>query len=110
MYGVIFLSLFVTGWLLCGLIPWVAYSVATRGRAGMAMLPLCLFAAVVAGIATPVLGLDDELGLGLSFAFATLGSSVLLAARRFALAGQGPGPLQQPTSGPTAESELPEGL
>lgn len=84
MFTFIFLSLFVSGWLFCGLVPWLVVSVWTRGRAGMAMLALCLFAAVVAGLATPLLGLDGGLGLGLSFLFAGVVPAGLLVARQAA--------------------------
>ena len=60
LFDTIFISLFVTGWLICGYVPWLAWSVATRGHAGLIYLPLCLFAGVVGGMAVPTLGLSDE--------------------------------------------------
>jgi hypothetical protein len=43
LFALIFLSLFLLGWLFCAFLPWLAVSVATRGNAGLGM-PLCLFA------------------------------------------------------------------
>ena len=84
MFTAIFLGLIVAAWLTLGFIPWLAWSVATKGHAGLANLPLCLFAAVVAGLAVPVLFRDDELGLLLSALAAVLLPVVLLAVRRMA--------------------------
>lgn len=86
MFTLLFVSLFVAGWLLCAYVPWLALAIVTRGQAGMKYLPLCLFAGVVAGLAVPVLGLDDGRGLALSFVAAFAVPSVLLAARRLSLA------------------------
>lgn len=86
LFDLIFLSLFVSGWLLCGYIPWVALSIATRGNAGLTNLPLSLFASLVAGLSVPILFRQDGLGAAMSFAAALLASVALLAARRFAAA------------------------
>ena len=83
LFNLIFLSLFAIGWLICAFLPWLILSVATRGRAGMAYLPLCLFAGVVAGIAVPVLGLDDGTGLIVSFAMAAAVPTMLLLLGRY---------------------------
>jgi hypothetical protein len=84
-FDFIFLGLFFAGWLICGFVPWLALSVATRGNAGLRYLPLCLLAGVTAGLAVPLLGLDDSRGLWLSFAAAFAVPSLLLAARRLSL-------------------------
>ncbi len=84
LFDLIFLSLFVSGWLLCGYIPWVALSVATRGQAGLSNLPLSLFVALVAGLSVPTLFRQDGLGAAISFAAALLASIAVLAARRAA--------------------------
>ncbi len=85
MYTLIFLTLFIGGWLVCGFLPWLVISVATRGNAGLLNLPLAMFAGVVAGLAVPVLGADDASGIWWSFVAALVVPSVLLAARRFSL-------------------------
>lgn len=85
MYTLIFVSLFVAGWLILAFIPWLVLSVATRGNAGLLNLPLCLVAGVVAGLAVPLLGKDDAVGMWLSAMAALLVPSLLLAARRFSL-------------------------
>jgi hypothetical protein len=89
-FTAIFLSLIVAAWLFLAFIPWLAWSVATRGNAGLGMLPLCLLAGVVAGLAVPLLGLNDEWGLLWSAAACVVASAGLLAARRLAAkAGDG---------------------
>jgi hypothetical protein len=84
LFDLIFLSLFVSGWLLCGYIPWVVLSVATRGNAGLGNLPLSLFAALIAGLSVPILFRQDGLGVVISLLAAFLASIALLAARRAA--------------------------
>jgi hypothetical protein len=84
-FTLIFVSLFVISWLFLGFIPWLVLSVATRGNAGLVNLPLCLFAAVVAGLAVPLLGKNDFAGLWLSGLAAIVAPSLLLAARRFSM-------------------------
>lgn len=97
LFDAIFISLFVAGWLVCGLVPWLILSVATRGHAGLLNLPLCLFTGVVAGLAVPVLGLDNTAGIGVSFGAALVAPAMLLAARRFALGATG---LPRPETAP----------
>jgi hypothetical protein len=84
MFAAIFVSLFVVAWLVLGFVPWLVLSVATRGNAGLAALPLCLAAGVVGGLAVPLLGKDDVAGIWFSLLASLLVPSALLAARRFA--------------------------
>jgi hypothetical protein len=86
LFDLIFLSLFLLGWLSCAFVPWLVLSVATRGDAGLGYLPLCLFAGVVAAIAVPVLGVDDTRGLALSFVAALVAPVLLLGAARYSRA------------------------
>ena len=85
LFELIFISIFVVGWLILGFFPWLALSVATRGHAGLRTLPLSLFAGVIGGLAVPFLIRDDGLGLILSFVAALAVPSLLLAAQRYAL-------------------------
>ena len=85
LYSAIFVTLYVIGWLICAFIPWLALSVATRGHAGLGILPLCLFAGVIAALAVPVFGLTGATGFWLSFVIAALVPAALLALRRFSL-------------------------
>jgi hypothetical protein len=85
LFEVIFLGLLVAGWLVVGVVPWMAVSVATRGEAGLANLPLCLVAAVAGGLLVPLVGLTDGTGLWLSFLAALLLPSGLMLARRLSL-------------------------
>ena len=84
MFTAIFLSLIVAGWLFLGFIPWLTWSVFTRGNAGLAMLPLCLLTAVVAGLTVPLLLRDDEWGLLWSALAAVSLPALLLAIRLMA--------------------------
>lgn len=86
MFTGIFVTLMVAGWLSLAFLPWLGWSVATRGNAGLANLPLCLFAGVVAGLAVPILFRDDAWGLLLSGLAAFAVPLGLLAAQRVAMA------------------------
>ncbi len=86
LFNLIFISLFVAGWLTLGFVPWLAVSVATRGHAGLRYLPLALFAGVVGGLAVPILIRDDGLGLVLSFVAAFVLPGFLLGVQRLAVA------------------------
>jgi len=85
MYQAIFIGLYVTGWLVCAFLPWLALSIAKRGNAGLGNLPLCLLAGLVGGFAVPLLILDDANGLWLSFVTAAALPALFLAGRRFSL-------------------------
>lgn len=87
MFTFIFLSLFTGAWALCGASAWLAASVATRGEAGLGMLPLAMGAGIIAGLAVPVLVRDDGLGLFLSLAAALALPAVFIASRLYARAG-----------------------
>lgn len=100
LFNLIFGSLFVAGWLTCAYLPWLTLSIATRGNAGLSMLPLCLFTGVVAAVAVAVLGLDTGTGLVLSFLSAAIASALLLAVRRYAtMPARAPGLPVTPDSG-----------
>ena len=90
MYTLIFLGLIVAGWLILGFLPWLCWSVATRGNAGLGMLPLCMFAAVVGGLAVPMLGKDDVAGMVISAGVAVAASAGVLLARRVSAAAPRP--------------------
>ncbi len=87
-FEVIFVSLFVGAWLVCGFLPWLVLSVATRGGAGLLYLPLSMFTGLVGGLAVPLAGKDDVAGIWFSFAVAILAPSLLLAARRFSMGAE----------------------
>jgi hypothetical protein len=95
-FEIIALSLLVAGWLVCAYVPWLVLSIATRGNAGLAMLPLCLGAGLTAAV--PLFGVQDVRGLAGSFVVAAAVPAGLLTARRFAL-GATP-PLRQPAPAP----------
>lgn len=85
LFDLIFLGLFIAGWMLTGLVPWMITSVVTRGHAGLLNLPLCLLAAVAGGLLVPIVGFTGSSGIWLSFAIALLFPSGLMAARRLSL-------------------------
>jgi hypothetical protein len=87
LFTVIFGGLFLTGWALCGVAPWLVLSVKSRGHAGLGFLPLSMFTGVVAGLAVPILFLPTATGIWVSFVAAVAAPSLLLAARQFSLAG-----------------------
>jgi len=103
LFDLIFLGLFVAGWLICGGIPWLVLSVATRGHAGLQYLPLSMFAGIVAGLAVPLFGLDNATGLWVSFVAALVVPSLLLAARRLSLHS-----VVEPRVEPAAHGKQPE--
>lgn len=93
LFEIIFVSVFVFAWLICGFAPWLVNSVATRGQAGLGNLPLCLLAAVVAGTALPALGANGLSGIWMSLVAAVAVPSLLLAFRRIALRRPAPAPI-----------------
>ncbi|HMO53959.1 MAG TPA: hypothetical protein PJ994_05600 [Tepidiformaceae bacterium] len=76
MFTLIFVALFLVAWLTLSFLPWLVLSVATRGNAGLANLPLCLFTG---------LGMDGSAGIWVSMVAAFVAPSLLLAIRRFSL-------------------------
>ena len=70
LFTLLFVTLYVLGWLALGFVPWLVLSVITRGHAGLRYLPLSMGAGVVGGLAVPILFRDDGLGLILSFVVA----------------------------------------
>lgn len=84
LFALVFVTLYALGWLALGFAPWLALSVATRGHAGLRLLPACLAAGVIGGLVVPLLIRDDGLGIALSFAAAFVLPCLLLAAARLA--------------------------
>ena len=97
LFEIIFVSAFVVAWLICGFAPWLVNSVASRGQAGLGNLPICLFSAVVAGMAVPVLGANGVLGIWLSLVAAVIVPSLLLAFRHIVVQRPAPAPTPTPT-------------
>ncbi len=86
LFTLIFVSLYLLGWMVLGFAPWLALSVFTRGHAGLRYLLLCLLAGVAGGLAVPWLIRDDGFGLVLSFAAAFALPCLLLVTQRVARA------------------------
>jgi hypothetical protein len=84
MYTAIFVSIYLLAWGTLSFLPWLGLSIATRGRAGLWMLPLCLFAGVTAALVVPLAGATGWGGLWGSLVVAFLVPAGLLAASRLA--------------------------
>lgn len=95
MFTALFLAAFLLTWTFLAFLPWLGWSVATRGRAGLWSLPLCVTAGVVAALAVPLLGATGWGGIWLSFAAAFMVPLALLAIRRWAVPRV---PAQTPTA------------
>ncbi len=92
LFTLIFSAIFIVGWSICGLVPWLVTSIVTRGNAGLGGIFLCIFAGNVAGATVPLIGFSGKGGFLASFFVAALASALLIAVRRFAL-----GPVRQHT-------------
>jgi len=83
-FTALFLALFIGAWAVCGAGAWLGLAVATRGHAGLAMLPVAMAAGVVGGLAVPLLARDDVAGLWASLVASVLLPGALLGARALA--------------------------
>lgn len=88
-FEAIFLTVFISAWVACGSIGWLVFSVATRGHAGLVLLPVCMVTGLIGGISVPLLFRDDAWGILVSLVVAVAASLVLLAAHRFSLGAIG---------------------
>ncbi len=98
MFTAIFLTLYLLGWALASFLPWLGWSVATRGRAGLWNLALCLFGGIVAALSVPLVGATGAAGIVGSFAAAFLVPLMLMALRHWA---------RLPSPAPTPRAEVP---
>lgn len=103
LFDIIFVALFVAAWAILGLLAWTVASVATRGNAGIGMLPVAMAVGVVAGLAVPFLGATGGGGIWLSMVAAFALPSLLLAARRVRLSASRPRDRNQFTAHGNAE-------
>ena len=85
LFGILAMTVLLTGWLAMGTLAWLVVSVATRGNAGLEMLPLAWFSSVVAALAVPILGFTGGGGLLSSFFVAFLTPLLLMTVRRWAM-------------------------
>jgi NhaP-type Na+/H+ or K+/H+ antiporter len=88
-FPVIFGTAFILSWMLCGSLAWLVFSIATRGRAGLPLLPASAAVGVVGGISVPLLLRDDAWGIPISLVVAVMAPAVFLAARRYSLPTKG---------------------
>jgi hypothetical protein len=68
-----FVVFFFAVWLFFGLMAWAAVAVIKRGRGALTALPLALGGAAIAGVAVPLLGMQNGAGFFLSIITATAG-------------------------------------
>ncbi len=71
-------------WAACGLLPWCAALLVSRGRGALASLPLAAFAGIAGGALVPAIGADGGIGFAVSLATAVAGGAVAvtIAVRR----------------------------
>ncbi|GIW12679.1 MAG: hypothetical protein KatS3mg062_0118 [Tepidiforma sp.] len=84
MYTAVFVSIYLVVWGTLAFLPWLGVSVATRGRAGLWNLPLCLASGIIAALAVPFTGATGWYGLWGSLAAAFFVPLTLLLVRRWA--------------------------
>lgn len=77
LFEAIFLALFLLTWGVLGGVGWVWLSVRRRAVGAIFALPAALLGALGGGAATPLLGLDDGLGIGVSMITAAAGGLAL---------------------------------
>ena len=73
----IFIVLFLLTWSVLGTLAWIALSLRRRAVGALFALPIALVGAIGGGAATPLLGLDDGAGIGVSMITALLGGALL---------------------------------
>ena len=73
----IFIVLFLLTWSVLGTLAWIALSLRRRAVGALFALPIALVGAMGGGAATPLLGLDDGAGIGVSMVTALLGGALL---------------------------------
>ena len=71
-----FVLFFFAVWCFVGLIPWAIAAVVARGRGALAALPIALAAACAAGVAIPLIGLDNFRGLLISLVIAFIAAAI----------------------------------
>ena len=73
----IFIVFFLLTWSVLGTLVWIALSLRRRAVGALFALPIALVGAIGGGAATPLLGLDDGAGIGVSMVTALLGGALL---------------------------------
>ena len=73
----IFIALFLLTWSVLGTLAWIALSLRRRAVGALFALPIALVGAMGGGAATPLLGLNDGAGIGVSMITALLGGALL---------------------------------
>jgi hypothetical protein len=67
---------FFAVWCFLGLVPWAIAAVVARGRGALPALPIALAGACAAGVAVPLIGLDNFRGFLVSLVTALLAAAV----------------------------------
>ncbi len=70
-----FVLFFFAVWCFVGLIPWAVAAILARGRGALPALPIALAGACAAGVAVPLIALDNFQGFLLSLATAFLAAA-----------------------------------
>ena len=77
LFDAIFVVLFLAAWGVLGALGWIALSLRRRAVGAIFALPCALLGGMGGGAATPLLGLDDGVGIGVSMVTALAGGSAL---------------------------------
>ncbi len=71
-----FIVFFFAVWFFVGLLVWAVGAVIMQGRGALVALPGAISAACAAGVAVPLLGLDDATGFFVSLGTAAIGGAI----------------------------------
>ncbi len=77
LFDAIFLTLFLLTWAALGALAWITLSLRRRAVGAIFALPCALLGAIGGGAATPLLGLDNGTGIGVSMLTALAGGLLL---------------------------------
>ena len=72
-FDAIFLTLFFLTWVILGALPWIAWSAHRHAHGALWALPFAWLGGAAGGVIVPALGLDNDVGIGVSMITALLG-------------------------------------
>ena len=72
-FDTIFLTLFFLTWVILGALPWIVWSARRRAHGALWALPFAWLGGATGGVIVPALGLDNDIGIGVSMFTALLG-------------------------------------
>ena len=78
-FDTIFLTLFFLTWVILGALPWIIWSARRHARGALWALPFAWLGGAAGGVIVPAVGLDNDIGIGVSMITALLGGLLLTA-------------------------------